>query len=55
MIKKGDLEKISHQYIYMIQGLEIKNKLRGLEGHDPIKIKQNLYEQIFLFIQGLKK
>ena len=55
MIKDCDIRKIAVQYVYMLQGLEIENKLLIMEGHNPEEIQQNLIEQITLFIDGLKK
>jgi hypothetical protein len=55
MIKDCDIRKTAVQYVYMLQGLEIENKLLTMEGHNPEEIQQNLIEQITLFIDGLKK
>ena len=55
MIKDCDLKKTASQYVYMLQGLEIENKLRRLEGHPAEEIQQHLFDQITLFIRGLKK
>jgi len=55
MIKDCDIRKTAVQYVYMLQGLEIENKLLTMEGHNPEEIQQNLIEQITLFIAGLKK
>ena len=50
-----DIRKTAVQYVYMLQGLEIENKLLTMEGHNPEEIQQNLIEHITLFITGLKK
>jgi len=55
MIKDCDIEKTASQYVYMLQGLEIENKLRAMEGEKTGKIQKHLFEQITLFIQGMKK
>lgn len=49
-----DIEKTASQYVYMLQGLEIENKLRILEGESPGVIQKHLIEHISLYIQGLK-
>ncbi|MBI9036153.1 MAG: TetR/AcrR family transcriptional regulator [Bacteroidales bacterium] len=55
MIKDCDVRKTAVQYVYMLQGLDIENKLLIMEGHNPEKIQKNLIEHITLFIAGLKK
>ncbi|MCF6335891.1 MAG: TetR/AcrR family transcriptional regulator [Spirochaetales bacterium] len=55
MIRDCDIRKTAVQYVYMLQGLDIENKLLKMEGHNPEKIQQNLIEHITLFISGLKK
>jgi len=55
MIKDCDIRKTAVQYVYMLQGLEIENKLLTMEGHNPEEIQQNLIEHITLFIAGLIK
>lgn len=55
MIKKCDFKMMAVQYVYMLQGLEIENKLLMMEGHSADEIKRNLYEHISLFIGGMRK
>ncbi|MBN2039434.1 MAG: TetR/AcrR family transcriptional regulator [Spirochaetes bacterium] len=55
MIDDCDIEKTASQYIYMLQGLEIENKLKILEGETPEKVRKNLFEHITMFIKRLKK
>ncbi len=53
MIKDCDIKKVAKQYVYMVHGLEIENKLYILDGINPEIVQQNLFEQISIFIKGL--
>ena len=59
MIEKGlirdcDVQKKAIQYVYMVQGMEIENKLLTMEGQNPEKTFENLIEQMTFFIEEMK-
>lgn len=55
MIKDCDIRKTAVQYVYMLHGLGIENKLLIMEGHSPEEIQQRLIEHMTYFIEGLRK
>ena len=54
MIRECDFHKMAIQYVYMIQGLEIENKLMMMEGQSQDDSFKNLIEHMTLFIEGLR-
>lgn len=55
LIAKCDFRKTAVQYVYMIQGLEIENKLLTLEGQSPEVGFNNMIEHMKLFIEKLRR
>ena len=55
MIGECDIDKTACQYVCMVQGLEIENTLRAMEGENPDTIQKNLFEHITLFIRGMER
>lgn len=55
MLKKCDFKEMACQYIYMIQGLEIENKLKMLEGEDPSEGLNRMTKHMKIFIEGMRK
>ncbi len=55
LIKECDVTQKALDYTYMIQGLEIENRLLLLEGQSQEKIEKKIFNQISNFIQNLKK
>lgn len=55
MIKDCDLQTTATQYVYMLQGLDIENKLLSMEGLGPEEIQKNIIKHITFFIEGLRK
>lgn len=54
LIRECDVRKKAVQYVYMVQGMEIENKLLMMEGQSPEKSLQNLLEHVTIFIEGMK-
>jgi len=55
LVKECDLSKAAAQYVYMIQGMEIENHLRLMDGESPEVLGENLLSQIKNYIDGLRK
>ncbi len=54
MIKACDFTKTAAQYVHMLHGLEMENRLRKREGAGEEELQTRLMEQIVHFIDGLK-
>lgn len=54
MIKKIDVEMVSGQYVYMLHGLDIENRLLALEGKSEKEIGKRTEANIAAFIEALK-
>lgn len=54
LIRECDFNKTASQYVYMIYGLEIENRLLIMEGADFNTVQKNLIDHIKLFIENLK-
>lgn len=54
LVKKCDTRIAAQQYVYMIQGLDIENKLLMMEGQRPEEIRQNLIKHITFFVEGIR-
>ncbi len=55
LIMDCDIERTAVQYVYMLQGLDIENRLMRLEGHSPEELQEHLMGTIRYFIEGLRK
>lgn len=55
LIEVSDVKKSAAQYVYMIQGMEIKNKLLLLSGEVPDKIWNEFIDTMIYFIEGISK
>ena len=55
LIRDCDIRQTAVQYVYMLQGLDIENRLMRMEGHSPEELQQHLMDTIRFFIEGLRK
>lgn len=55
MIIKRDFSRLAHQYVALIQGLDMEMKLKVLGGEDRETCREKLLGQMIFFIEGLKK
>lgn len=54
LIRDCDIRQTAVQYVYMLQGLDIENRLMRLEGHSPEELQAQLMDTIRFFIEGLR-
>lgn len=55
LIRDCDIRQTAVQYVYMLQGLDIENRLMRMEGHSLEELQQHLMDTIRFFIEGLRK
>jgi len=55
LIRSCDFPRTAAQYVHMLHGLEMENRLRRREGAGEDELQGCLMEQIIHFINGLKK
>lgn len=55
LIKECDFRKTAIQYVYMMYGMNIENRLKSKENVDPEIINRNFIDTMIFFIEQLKK
>lgn len=55
MIPRQDFHLKAEQYVHMIYGLDIENRLRLLDGEDPQETQQRMFTQMRHFIDEMAK
>ncbi len=55
LIRDIDIHETALEYVYMIHGMDVENRLLLLEGHDPLALRQKLFDHVRHFIQGISK
>jgi hypothetical protein len=54
MIRKLNFEHVAKQYVSMVHGMRIEDRLEKLEGVDPSVVQDRMYTHIAEFIELLK-
>ena len=55
LIKNCDIKKTAAQYVYMLHGLDIENRLQLQEGKSKEDVFRHIFENITFFIENLIK
>ena len=54
MIKECNVQMTAEQYVYMLYGLEIEQRIQFMEGHSRESLQRDLLSHITFFIENLK-